>query len=88
MPLSSKYGIVTDIHANYTALKVALDYFQQAGVDKILCLGDLVGYGAEPFEVIKALRGKANVYCIAGNHDRQVIGEKDPRMRKTAAKVL
>ena len=88
MPLANKYGIITDIHANYTALKVALDYLNNAGVDKILCLGDLVGYGAEPFEVIQALRDKPNVYCIAGNHDRQVVGEKDPRMRKTAAKVL
>ena len=54
----------------------------------MLCLGDLVGYGAEPFECIQAVKDKPNVYCIAGNHDRQVIGDKDPRMRKTATKVL
>jgi len=88
MPLSSKYGLITDIHANYTALKVALEYLTMAGVDKILCLGDLVGYGAEPSECISAIKDKPNVYCIAGNHDRQVIGDKDPRMRKTATKVL
>ena len=88
MPLSAKYGIISDIHANYTALKVVLDYLQMAGVDKILCLGDLVGYGAEPFECIQAVKDKPNIYTIAGNHDRQVIGDKDARMRKTAAKVL
>ncbi len=88
MPLVRKYGIISDIHANYVALKVALDYLSQAGVDKVLCLGDLVGYGAEPFECISAIKDKPNVDCIAGNHDRQVIGEKDPRMRKTATKVL
>ncbi|MCY3022575.1 MAG: metallophosphoesterase family protein [Planctomycetota bacterium] len=88
MPLAARYGIVSDIHANYTALKVALDHLQAQGVDKILCLGDLVGYGAEPFECIQAVKDKPNVLTIAGNHDRQVIGDKDARMRKTAAKVL
>lgn len=83
-----RYGIISDIHANYQAMKVALEYLQAVGVDKLLCLGDLVGYGAEPFECIQAIRDKADVCCIAGNHDRQVIGVKDPRMRKTAAKVL
>lgn len=88
MPLAAKYGIISDIHANYVAMKVALDYLHAAGVDKVLCLGDLVGYGAEPFECIQAVRDKPDIYTIAGNHDRQVIGDKDPRMRKTAAKVL
>ena len=61
MPLYAKYGIIADIHANYTALKVALDYLQMAGVDKILCLGDIVGYGAQPFECIEALKDKPNI---------------------------
>ncbi len=86
--LCAKYGIIADIHANYTAMKVALEHLQMAGVDKILCLGDLVGYGAEPFECIEAVKNKVNIFTIQGNHDRQVIGEKDPRMRKAAAKVL
>jgi predicted phosphodiesterase len=88
MALAAKYGIISDIHANYAALQAALDYLNMAGVEKILCLGDLVGYGAQPFECIQAVRDKPNIYCIAGNHDRQVIGEKDPRMRRTAGKVL
>ena len=88
MPLCAKYGIIADIHGNYAALKVALDYLQMAGVDKILCLGDIVGYGAQPFECIKALKDKPHIVTIQGNHDLQVIGEKDLRMRKTAAKAL
>jgi len=88
MAAAAKYGIISDIHANFQALKVALDYLNMAGVDKIMCLGDLVGYGAEPFECIQVVRDKPDIYTIAGNHDRQVIGEKDPRMRKTATKVL
>src|SRR5258708_36920225 len=69
-------------------MTVALDYLQAAGVHKILCLGARVGYAAEPFECIQAVKDKPNVLTIAGNHDRQVIGDKDARMRKTAAKVL
>ncbi len=88
MALSRKYGVISDIHANYAALRVALDHLRQLGVDKILCLGDLVGYGAQPTECIQAVKDKPNVFCIAGNHDRQVIGDKDPRMRKTATTVL
>ena len=88
MSLCAKYGIIADIHANYVAMKVALDYLQAAGVEKILCLGDIVGYGAQPFECIQALKDKPNIFTIAGNHDRSVVGEKDPRMRKTAAKAL
>ena len=83
-----KYGVIADIHANYPALKVALDHLNATGCEKILCLGDLVGYGANPFECIQSVRDKVNIIAIAGNHDRQVIGDKDPRMRKTAARVL
>jgi predicted phosphodiesterase len=88
MPLAAKYGIISDIHANYVAMKVALEYLQGWGVQKILCLGDLVGYGAQPHECINAVRDKPNILTIAGNHARQAIGDKDPRMRRTAAKVL
>ncbi len=88
MPLCRRYGIISDIHANYQALKVALECLQAVGVEKILCLGDLVGYGAEPSECIQAVKERVDIVTIAGNHDRQVIGEKDPRMRKTASKVL
>ena len=83
-----KYGIIADIHANYPALKVALEYMSMAKVDKIFCLGDIVGYGSQPFECIQLLRSLPNLVCIQGNHDRQVTGEKDPRMRKAATQVL
>lgn len=88
MAVTAKYGIISNVHANYQALKVALDYLDLAGVQKLLCLGDLVGYGTEPFECIQALRDRANVYTIAGNHDLQVVGGKDRRMRKMAAASL
>jgi putative phosphoesterase len=83
-----KYGIISDIHGNIYALEVALKVLEEAGVEKVLNLGDMIGYGANPTEVIAKLRDKEDHITIAGNHDRQVSGEKDPRMRKTAARAL
>ncbi len=88
MALAAKYGIISDVHANYTAMRTALDHLEAAGCDAIINLGDLIGYGAEPGECVAAIRAQKNAISIIGNHDRQAIGEKDDRMRKTAAKVL
>ncbi len=88
MALAAKYGIISDVHANFTAMKMAMDHLEAAGCDTILNLGDLVGYGAEPAQCVEAVRVHPHAISIIGNHDRQAIGEKDDRMRKTAAKVL
>src|SRR6266513_1547051 len=88
MALAAKYGIISDVHANYTAMKMALDHLDAAGCETIINLGDLVGYGAEPAACVAAIRAHPHAISIIGNHDRQAIGEKDERMRKTAAKVL
>ena len=71
MPLAKKYGIISDIHANYTAMKVALDYLYASGVDKILCLGDLVGYAPWPNETV-ALLHDTHIAGISGNYDSTV----------------
>ncbi len=82
----ARYGIISDIHSNAEALDVALTTLEAEGVDKILCLGDIVGYGADPsvcIERIRALEEKACVIC--GNHDRQMYEPRDENMRETAA---
>lgn len=64
--------VVSDIHANYTALEAVL---KDAGIfDAIWCLGDVVGYGPQPNECINRLRELEPV-CLAGNHDLAVIGK-------------
>jgi predicted phosphodiesterase len=83
-----RYGLIADVHANMRALQVALASLQQAGVDKLVFLGDLVGYGAEPGECIGILQEQKNLVPISGNHDRQVLGEKAPQMRRTATRAL
>lgn len=72
-----KYAIISDIHANIEALQSVLDAIDTTNPDKIICLGDIVGYFANPNECISLLR-KREILCIAGNHDRVAAGQKKP----------
>jgi predicted phosphodiesterase len=65
--------VMSDIHANYTALKAVLE---EAGeVDETWCLGDLVGYGPDPNAVVEEMRDIKNLTCLLGNHDVAAIGK-------------
>ncbi len=67
--------VLSDIHGNISALDAVL---KDAGkVDKIWCLGDLLGYGPDPNEVVKRIRSLKNCTCLIGNHDAAVIGSMD-----------
>lgn len=68
-----KYGILGDIHANSEALAVVLEEMDRQKVGRLISVGDLVGYGAEPCEVIAEVR-KRNSLVVAGNHDHAAIG--------------
>jgi len=65
--------VISDIHGNFTALEAVL---KDAGtVDETWCLGDLVGYGPDPNEVVEGVRDIPNLTCLLGNHDVAVIGK-------------
>ena len=63
-----KYGIFSDVHSNLEALEAVLALFKKEGVEQTLCLGDIVGYGADPKECIARIRSLDGV-VIGGNHD-------------------
>ena len=66
--------VVADVHANLDALDAVLrDAEAQGGFEAVWCLGDTVGYGAEPEACIDRLRGYS-LEAIAGNHDLAAIG--------------
>jgi len=69
-----KLALISDIHANLEALQATLQRISAQAVDRIVCLGDIVGYNANPAECIALLR-EFDVLCIAGNHDRAVTGQ-------------
>ena len=63
-----KIAFIADIHANIFALKKVLQDIEKQNVDKIICLGDLVGYAPYPNEVIDLIKEK-NILTIQGNYD-------------------
>ena len=73
-----RYAILGDVHANLAALEAVLDAVDAAVVDRILQVGDVVGYGAAPREVIAILRER-DITTVKGNHDAACTGEVDPR---------
>jgi diadenosine tetraphosphatase ApaH/serine/threonine PP2A family protein phosphatase len=64
--------IISDIHANLTALETVLA--DAAPFDAVWCLGDLVGYGPDPNECIERIIQLPNLQCIIGNHDAAAVG--------------
>lgn len=68
-----KYAVISDIHANLQALEKVLEDAEANGVEKIVCLGDVVGYGPLPAETLRRVRTAADA-VIAGNHDDAVSG--------------
>jgi predicted phosphodiesterase len=69
-----KVAVVSDIHANRHAFEATLDAVASSDASELWCLGDLVGYGAEPDACVELAREHAAV-CLAGNHDMAVTGE-------------
>ena len=69
--------VISDIHANLTALDAVLT---DAGeFDAAWCLGDLVGYGPDPNECITKVRALPNLRCIIGNHDAAALDQIDTK---------
>ncbi|MBV9472981.1 MAG: metallophosphoesterase family protein, partial [Solirubrobacterales bacterium] len=66
-------AIVSDIHGNRHAFEAVLDAIERSECQEMWCLGDLVGYGAEPDACVELARRHAAI-CLAGNHDLGVIG--------------
>ena len=71
-----RLAILSDIHANLPALEAVLVDVEGAGVGEVWCLGDVVGYGAQPDECATVVAERCAL-CLVGNHDLAVLGELD-----------
>src|SRR5918999_142895 len=69
-------ALLSDVHGNLPAFEAVLADVDQAGADEIWCLGDLVGYGAQPDGCVQLARERCDL-CLAGNHDLVVTGDID-----------
>jgi diadenosine tetraphosphatase ApaH/serine/threonine PP2A family protein phosphatase len=70
-----RYGIYSDIHGNLEALQAVLESMKSLGVERRICLGDLVGYCANPNECVDVIRGNSDL-VILGNHDSVALGRE------------
>lgn len=71
-----RVAVISDIHANLPALEAVLEAIDGAGIEEIWCLGDVLGYGAEPDECADLVRERCAI-CLVGNHDLAVFGILD-----------
>ena len=69
-----RYAIVSDIHANMQAWKAVLQDIACSDIDRIICLGDIVGYGPRPAEVLQSVHARAD-HLVLGNHDAVIAGK-------------
>ncbi|HEV7163626.1 MAG TPA: metallophosphoesterase family protein [Solirubrobacteraceae bacterium] len=69
-----KVAVISDIHGNRQAFEAVLEAVAASDAAELWCLGDLVGYGADPDVCVELAREHAAV-CLAGNHDLAVTGE-------------
>jgi diadenosine tetraphosphatase ApaH/serine/threonine PP2A family protein phosphatase len=72
-----KFALISDIHANLEALEAVVDDARKCGVDRFICLGDIVGYGADPGVCLEAIKDLDCIAIIQGNHDVYAADERD-----------
>jgi predicted phosphodiesterase len=71
-----RIALISDVHGNLPAFRAVLEDVVEAGADQTWCLGDLVGYGAQPDECVALARESCDV-CLVGNHDLVVLKKLD-----------
>jgi len=82
-----RFGIISDIHSNLEAFILALEVLETEGIDQFICLGDVIGYGANPKECIELIIQK-QIPTIRGNHERYVLGESNEAVKQDTKKVI
>jgi predicted phosphodiesterase len=79
-----RYAILSDIHSNWQAWNAVLVDARSCGVDRFVCLGDIVGYGPQPARVLESVHENVH-HVILGNHDAAVCGKLDENLFNDAA---
>jgi len=72
-----RYLVLSDLHANLPATRAVVAHAGARGFDRVVVLGDLVGYGAQPNDVIDEVRALEPAAVVRGNHDKVACGISD-----------
>ncbi|MCC8180188.1 MAG: metallophosphatase family protein [Planctomycetes bacterium] len=81
------FAVISDVHGNLEALQVVLDDIEEQGFDRIVCLGDIVGYGPNPVECWRLIQNAAST-IIMGNHDLALSTFDTPRFHPRARSAI
>ena len=81
------YAIVSDLHSNLVAWKAVLSDLASCNAGKIICLGDIVGYGPQPAEILESVYRHVDAF-VMGNHDAAVSGKMTPDNFNAFAKSM
>lgn len=68
-----RFGIITDIHNNFTALSAVMEQLNQMQCDKIICCGDIIGIGPYPEETVQYMMQIPNLIAVRGNHEEYLL---------------
>ena len=79
-----KIGVFGDVHSNLAALEAVLAAMKEADCHKLICTGDVIGYGPSPRECLQRVRDSGAV-CVLGNHDDYVTDMFDQHIQKLDA---
>lgn len=82
----TKIGFFSDVHGNYEALTAMLARLDREHCDALVCLGDIVGYGANPCECLHLLQER-QIACVMGNHDEYVTMLMDPGVSRLREEI-
>src|SRR5262245_45893107 len=82
-----RYLVLSDIHANSEALDRVMADAAGQGFDRAVVLGDIVGYGASPNEVIERIRHLGPAAVVRGNHDKAAAGITEPETFNDVARA-
>ncbi|MHC4712930.1 MAG: metallophosphoesterase family protein [Planctomycetota bacterium] len=80
-----RYGIFGDVHSNLEALDAVLAALDREDCDQVYCLGDIIGYGANPKECLDRIRQR-RINMVAGNHDLAAVGRFELSFFNSAAR--
>ncbi len=81
-----RIGIFSDVHANLEALQAVLNAYEKAQIDRYICLGDIVGYGANPNECCQIVRDLTDL-VVLGNHDAACAARMSTEWFNSAARA-
>ena len=80
-----RLAVIADVHSNLPALRAVLDEIEELAPDRVVCLGDLVGYNAQPSECIEEVLARCDI-VVAGNHDVEATSTRSAAGTNAAAR--